>query len=143
MIAVTTFTTIPVAETAYGHIETNLEGNTYSIQSSDWETLHAYTEREVRKYFSDIPVMIQIARCESEFRHTLSDGSVLRGRVDNSDTGVMQINKRYHEKRALELDLDLEDLHDNMEYARDLYERKGTKPWSASAPCWEKTLAKA
>lgn len=85
--------------------------------------------------------MIQIARCESHFRHTLDDGSVLRGRVDARDTGVMQINTYYHEATATELGLDLEDLQDNMAYARDLYERKGTQPWTASQPCWGPTLA--
>ena len=85
--------------------------------------------------------MIQIARCESTFRHTLADGTVLKGRVDPADTGVMQINLRYHGKKAEELGLDLKDLYDNMAYARDLYERQGTQPWSASAPCWSKTIA--
>lgn len=80
--------------------------------------------------------MIQVARCESTFRHTLKDGSVLVGRVDPADTGVMQINKRYHETTATALGLDLNDIYDNMAYARHLYEKQGTQPWSASAPCW-------
>lgn len=85
--------------------------------------------------------MIQIARCESTFRHTLADGTVLRGKVDSADTGVMQINTRYHGGTAEELGLDLTDIYDNMAYARDLYERQGTRPWSASAPCWSGTIA--
>jgi len=85
--------------------------------------------------------MIQIARCESQFRHILTDGSVLRGRVDSADTGVMQINARYHGDVAEKLGLDLLNLHDNMAYARNLYERQGTRPWNASAPCWAKTIA--
>ncbi len=105
------------------------------------EVAVADTEAIVREYFSDIPVMIQVARCESTFRHNLADGSVLRGKVDSRDTGVMQINSHYHGQAAEKLGLDLENLHDNMEYARGLYERQGTQPWSASAPCWSKTLA--
>jgi hypothetical protein len=101
----------------------------------------ASTEEIVREYFSDIPIMIQVARCESTFRHTLSDGSVLRGVVDKADTGVMQINKRYHEATAIALGLNLEDIYDNMAYARYLYERQGVQPWSASAPCWGQYLA--
>ncbi len=85
--------------------------------------------------------MIQIARCESHFRHTLPDGSILQGKVDSADTGVMQINKRYHLDRAEELGLDLNDLYDNMEYARDLYTRQGTQPWAASSACWSPTIA--
>lgn len=107
------------------------------------QTELAYTDTEaaVREYFSDIPVMIQVARCESTFRHTLADGSVLRGKVDSRDTGVMQINTFYHGERADQLGLDLENLYDNMAYARDLYERQGTQPWSASSPCWGRQLA--
>jgi hypothetical protein len=53
----------------------------------------------------------------------------------------MQINTRYHGETAEKLGLDLTDLYDNMAYARDLYERQGTQPWSASAPCWSKHIA--
>jgi len=52
------------------------------------------TEAIVRSYFRDIPIMTEIARCESTFRHELQDGSILQGRIDPADTGVMQINKR-------------------------------------------------
>jgi hypothetical protein len=85
--------------------------------------------------------MIDIARCESTFRHTLADGSVLRGKVDSADTGVMQINKRYHDATAASLGMDLSDLYHNMAYARYLYETQGTQPWSASRPCWGGQLA--
>lgn len=101
------------------------------------------TEARVREYFKDIPIMIQVARCESTFRHTLEDGSVLKGKVDSRDTGVMQINTYYHGTTAVQLGLDLEVLEDNMAYARHLYERQGTQPWSASSPCWGRTLASA
>ncbi|MCA9361099.1 hypothetical protein KC845_00925 [Candidatus Kaiserbacteria bacterium] len=101
----------------------------------------ADTEGIVRDYFSDIPVMVQVAKCESMFRHTLADGSVLRGKVDSRDTGVMQINSYYHGAKAKELGLNLENIYDNMEYARMLYEQQGTKPWNASAPCWSRELA--
>jgi len=104
-------------------------------------TVTTNTEAEVRKYFSDIPVMIQVARCESGFRHTLEDGTVLKGRVDPRDTGVMQINSFYHGKKAAELGLDLLNLEDNMAYARYLYETQGIAPWNASSSCWGVTLA--
>ncbi len=126
---------VPVTDTAYGHIATNEDQITEErLNGTD-------TEKIVRSYFSDIPVMIQIARCESAFRHTLPDGSVLRGKIDPADTGVMQINARYHTEKAREMGLDLMDLKGNMAYARDLYERQGTKPWAASAACWSGTIA--
>lgn len=94
------------------------------------------TEAVVRKYFADIPVMVEIARCESSFRHHTADGDVLTGRVDGDDTGVMQINTRYHGAAAEALGLNLTNVYDNMRYARHLYEEQGTQPWFASAPCW-------
>ncbi len=126
---------VPVTDTAYGHIATKED------QVTEEGLTGTDTELAVRSYFSDIPVMIQIARCESHFRHTLADGTVLRGRVDPADTGVMQINMRYHSAKAEELGLDLTDMYDNMAYARDLYLRQGTKPWNASSPCWSHTIA--
>jgi hypothetical protein len=127
--------TVP-SETSYGRIVSTgaVAENSVAVSFDD-------TEKIVRSYFQDIPVMIQIARCESTFRHTLADGSVLKGVVDPADTGVMQINKRYHEKTAIAMRLDLEDIYHNMAYARHLYETQGTQPWSASAPCWNKSLA--
>lgn len=121
---------------AYGQIVTEqvVEAEKVAISDSDTESI-------VREYFKDIPVMVQIARCESQFRHTLSDGSVLKGRIDSADTGVMQINKRYHLETAIKLDLNLEDVYDNMAYARYLYEKQGTRPWNASSACWGNTLA--
>jgi len=130
-MAVTGLGAVPETATAYGQIK---QDTPVVTESTDTETI-------VREYFADIPVMIQVARCESTFRHHLADGSVLRGKVDNRDTGVMQINTYYHGDRAEELELDLEDIYDNMEYARYLYEKQGLQPWSASAPCWNRTLA--
>ena len=119
--------------------ETNL-GSIHSARTTQTLATAAQSpqavEAKVRAYFADIPIMAEIARCESTFRHRLSDGTVLRGYVDSDDTGVMQINLRYHANTAERLGLDLEDIYDNMAYARNLYERKGTQPWNASAPCW-------
>ncbi len=126
---------VPVVDTAYGHIATKED------QVAKERLIGTDAETAVRSYFSDIPVMIQIARCESTFRHTTADGTVLRGKVDPADTGVMQINLRYHGEKARELGLDLTDMYDNMAYARDLYLRQGTKPWAASSACWSSTIA--
>ena len=97
-------------ETAHGQIATAHVAQT--------KTEVYDTEAVVREYFSDIPVMVQVARCESTFRHSLADGTVLRGHVDNRDTGVMQINTYYHGQTAANMNLDLEDIQDTMAYAR-------------------------
>lgn len=125
---------VDIPEATYGHIAI-AEGR--GVESVEPEA----TEAIVRAYFKDIPIMIEVARCESTFRHELADGSILRGVVDPADTGVMQINKRYHEKTANSMNLNLEVIEDNMAYARHLYEKQGVQPWSASAPCWNNTLA--
>lgn len=93
-------------------------------------------EEYVMEYFEDIPIMTEVARCESQFVHYTDSGNILRGRVNKSDIGVMQINEYYHGDTAKRLDIDLYTLEGNVEYARDLYERKGTQPWDASKPCW-------
>jgi len=133
VITVTGAASISTTPIAYGQI-TEETVRAEKVAISDTESI-------VREYFKDIPVMVQVARCESTFRHDLSDGSVLQGKVDPADTGVMQINKRYHESTAIKLGLDLENIHDNMAYARYLYENQGTQPWSASRPCWGNTVA--
>ena len=137
LLSFSTATAVEVTETAYGHIAM---AEVEEVTTEQTERL-GNAESIVRSYFRDIPVMIEIARCESTFRHELKDGSVLQGRVDPADTGVMQINKRYHEERATAMDLNLDDIYHNMAYARYLYETQGVQPWSASAPCWNKTLA--
>lgn len=147
-----------VPQTAYGHIATTEQvtpaevvttkpqlaiqpklvakkyvNTSYAVS----ESANPNTEAIVRNYFHDVPVMAEIARCESGFRHTLSDGSILRGRVDYADTGVMQINKRYHQATATAMGLNLDNIYDNMAYARHLYETQGLRPWGSSAGCWK------
>ena len=82
--------------------------------------------------------MAEIAKCESTFRQYDSKGEVIKGIVNKSDVGVMQINKYYHLKQAEKLGYDLHTIEGNMAYAKALYEREGTKPWNASSKCWMK-----
>jgi hypothetical protein len=93
-------------------------------------------ESHVRAYFADIPAMVEIARCESNFRQYEKSGVVLQGRVDKRDTGVMQINRGYHGAAATNLGLDLDKPEDNMAYAKFLYKKQGLQPWMSSYPCW-------
>jgi hypothetical protein len=96
------------------------------------------TESYVRQYFSDIPIMIQIARCESTFRQLENDGRIHRGVVNSGDVGVMQINEYYHGDEAAKANYNLYSLEGNLAFARDLYEKEGTQPWSSSKACWGK-----
>ena len=99
------------------------------------------TEEKVRTYFEDIPIMAEVAKCESRFKHiNPSTGSVIRGIVNPMDVGVMQINEYYHSSTATKLGLELENIEDNLAYARYLYEKEGTRPWNASRACWQNNL---
>jgi hypothetical protein len=119
-------------------ITTSFEGNRAQVVS-------AVEKKELENYlkenFADTPVLIEIARCESELRHFNENGKVLRGRVDNADVGVMQINERYHLETAKKLGFDIHTVEGNVAYAKYLYEKSGSEPWKASSPCWSKTLA--
>lgn len=67
--------------------------------------------------------MVAIIHCESNFTHYKPDGTVLRGRVDPKDSGVTQINERYHPQ------VNTEDFWENLAYARRLFDAEGTAPW--------------
>lgn len=95
-----------------------------------------YVEQYVRLYFSDIPVMAEIARCESRFRQLDANGNILRGEENRRDVGVMQINEDYHLHDALEMGIDLYTLEGNLAYARHLYDTMGVNPWKYSKKCW-------
>lgn len=136
-------TAVPVADVSVGASVPTVEasetgGDLIAIAETDGEGVNRDSVEEyVRTYFADIPVLIEVARCESHFRQIDSTtGSTLRGVVNSSDVGVMQINTYYHGAAAERMGLDLHTLEDNLAYARSLYERQGTQPWSASRACW-------
>ncbi|HEY4516274.1 MAG TPA: hypothetical protein VJH67_03760 [Candidatus Paceibacterota bacterium] len=98
-------------------------------------------EEYVNKYFSDVPVLVEVARCESQFRQHDKNGKTLVGFVNKSDKGVMQINEYYHLDRAEKLGIDLHTIEGNTAYARYLFEKEGLQPWISSSKCWKKTEA--
>ncbi len=104
----------------------------------------AVMEKYLRQVYSNDPILVEIARCESNFKHYDKEGKVVKGRIDNADIGVMQINERYHGDTASKLGLDIHTITGNVAYAKYLYAKEGSKPWSASEKCWSvgNTLAK-
>ena len=101
-------------------------------------------EEYVREYYKDTPILAEIAKCESRFRHLGKDGKILRGEVATEDVGVMQINEFYHDDRAKALGLNLHTLDGNLAYAKWLFGKEGTAPWFSSQKCWQRsdTLAR-
>lgn len=96
------------------------------------------TKEHVEEYFADLPIMVDIARCESRFRQTDKNGNVLRGEITPKDVGVMQINEGYHLKDSQKLGFNIHTIEGNMGYARYLYEKQGARPWLSSSHCWAK-----
>ncbi len=95
-------------------------------------------EQYVRDYFVDEPILAEIAKCESRFRHINRNGTVVRGELTPQDVGIMQINEFYHEERAEKLGFNLHTLDGNLAYAKWLYTKEGTVPWRSSGKCWQK-----
>lgn len=100
-------------------------------------------EEYVRSYFSDVPVMVEIAKCESRFRQHDKNGEVLRGEQNSLDRGVMQINEYYHNEDSKKLGYDILTIEGNTAYARYIFERYGVRPWKSSSRCWGSTAAYA
>lgn len=67
--------------------------------------------------------MVAIVGCESGYVHYKQDGTVLVGRVDPHDTGVAQINVRYHPEAKAR------SFWGNLAYARELFDAEGVTPW--------------
>ncbi|HEY4511268.1 MAG TPA: hypothetical protein VJH55_00270 [Candidatus Paceibacterota bacterium] len=97
-------------------------------------TLESY----VREYFKNTPQLAHIAGCESTFKHLDKAGKIIRGRVNSSDVGVMQINEWYHLEQSKKLWIDIYTLEGNLEYAKLLYGKSGSAPWVSSSKCWNK-----
>ena len=113
----------------------DLENSTNTLSKTSVEkpvTLESY----VRAYFAETPVLAEIVRCESTFRQVGKDGKVLRGESNKSDLGLLQVNEYYHGEKALDLGFDLSTVNGNLAYGKYLYDKEGTKPWSASEKCW-------
>jgi len=109
--------------------------NTQSLKAIEEPiSLQAY----VQNYFAETPILAEIARCESGFRQLNNQGQVLRGEVNKSDLGLLQVNEYYHGKKASDLGFDLTTVNGNLDYAKYLYDKEGTRPWNASAKCWKK-----
>ena len=109
--------------------------------STTSSTVVAYQDRKtVEKYllsqYADTPILYDIARCESTFAQFDKDGKVVRGRVNNADVGVMQINEKFHADSATKLGYDLYTMEGNVAYAKHLYREQGAAPWKASSKCW-------
>lgn len=127
---------VEVASSTQAAVNSKASSATASMQSA---SPNQGVEQAIKTYFKDIPLMAEIAYCESRFRQFDKDGSVFRGKVNTKDVGVLQVNEFYHLERATKLGYDIHTVEGNMAYARRLYNESGSKPWNSSSPCWMKS----
>ena len=113
--------------------DTEIATTTSPIPFNQFDPVHV--EAKVRTIFADIPVMIKIAKCESNFRQFDSSGNPLYGGTGGM-VGVFQVAAAVHNKASRGLNYDINSLDGNLAYALYLYENEGTVPWLASAHCW-------
>jgi hypothetical protein len=126
-------TTAPIV--ASGTEPTDATATQTALAPSAPETI----QQKVENYFVDIPVMVKIAQCESNFRQYESNGNILRGVANRYDIGVMQINELYNGDTASKLGDNIWTVDGNLAFARHLYEVYGTSPWASSEKCWSKS----
>ncbi|MDE2188371.1 MAG: hypothetical protein KGJ35_01425 [Patescibacteria group bacterium] len=114
---------------------TTTKDNSASIaaaSTTDRDAVKAYLEQQ----YADTPILVAIAQCESNFRQFNPDGTVVRGKIDSHDIGVMQINETYWLPTSKSLGLDIYTIEGNTAYAKYLYAKSGTDPWKSSEKCW-------
>ncbi len=107
-----------------------------STATSSAATIHdrSAVEMAVTTAFSDSPVMIAIALCESNFRQYTDDGSVFRGGAGGEMVGVFQFYEKVHSASAAKLGFSIETLEGNIAYAEHVYKESGTSPWASCVP---------
>lgn len=86
-------------------------------------------QAQVNAYFADAPAMIAIAGCESGYRQFNSSGLPLLGGTSGNYIGVFQISMG-HVPEALAMGWDVYTTEGNLAYAKYLYQKQGTWPWS-------------
>lgn len=86
-------------------------------------------KEEIRKTFPEQPdLMVKVAECESSLIPTAHNTTLNKN--GTTDGGLFQINSIH------KVDGDIFDPATNIQYARKLYDERGTKPWNGSKHCW-------
>jgi len=147
MIELTTGIAFLVSSIYGGATQGTSTANSVSIASSSQPHIEQSTsearfisskavEAYVKDQFADEPILVDIARCESTYRQFDQTGNILRGKVNQGDVGVMQINEKYHADEAVKMGINIYTVEGNLQFGRYLYNKYGSDPWSSSAPCW-------
>jgi len=119
-----------------------IENSASALPAVQEVTSSTNVEDYTRSYFKDTPILAEVAKCESKFTQLDKNGKVVRGRINRADVGVMQINEYYHLDQSKKIGMDIYTLEGNLAYGKLIYDKYGTKPWSASEKCWGKYAVK-
>jgi len=93
---------------------------------------------KIRQAFLDAPIMLEVARCESQYKITAHNTKL--NKDGTTDGGIFQLNS-VHDQELAALGLNKFDPEDNIKFARILYDRSGLRPWNSSKGCWGKYIA--
>ncbi len=102
------------------------------------KTVYAEKEVQVPLKFEDMPLLVKICNAESGGKQFLTNGHIVRGKVEPSDLGFCQINETIWNDKARELGYDIYTEQGNKDMAIWIYLRQGSQPWSASRSMWSK-----
>jgi peptidoglycan hydrolase-like protein with peptidoglycan-binding domain len=97
----------------------------------------AEIEIEVNDYFANTPIMIAIAKCESNFRQFTDAGNIFRGA--GRYVGIFQIDEIIHSNVAKSLGFDITTVEGNIGYASYVYKNQGSSPWKNCAKTYIST----
>ena len=118
-------------------IEQKVEPEPKVIQIEISYTKESIIEK-VRQAFLDVPIMLEVARCESQYKITAHNTKL--NKDGTTDGGIFQLNS-IHDEELSSLGLNKFDPEDNIRFARILYDRSGLRPWNSSKDCWGKHTA--
>jgi len=119
-----------ISTTTVSHAATTTSATTTLIAVHN----RAAVEKRVREVFASTSDMVDIARCESNFRQFTDAGKPFRGGADGGMIGVFQFNERVHTVEATALGFDLATLEGNLGYAKHIYDAEGATPWASCEP---------
>ncbi len=100
------------------------------------QSQYRHAESFLRSYFHDIPIMVEIARCESEFENVQSNNTLSYGR--EKSFGFFQIHAPNWHDIAVRLGLpDYQtDAMQNVLMARHILDVQGFRAWQSTKHCW-------
>ena len=107
------------------------------LKGSESSSISERITTQARKAGISPALARKIAFCESSLKQfDPKSGKLIRGIHNPSDTGLFQINEKYHLARSRELGYDIYTTDGNIAYAMYLLSKAGTEHWRWSKPCW-------